>query len=215
MIMNLNPYGLSGMTVVGLLLAIAASKSWDFENDAEGKLPAGWSAAKTGEGPGSVWKIVATGMGRALAQASSEGPNSLFNLCIVEGAKYGDVDLSVRVKAISGEKDRGGGLVWHYRDKDNYYVCRWNPLENNFRVYHVIDGKRTQLADSNVAAAPDEWHTVRAVQQGNHIQCNLDGKLLLDVADGTLPDAGAVGVWCKSDAVSWFDDFQVQSLGKE
>jgi hypothetical protein len=207
--------GLIKAIFLGMVLAIAASKSWDFETDAEGKLPAGWSAAKTGEGPGSIWKIVATGAGRALAQTSSEGPNGLFNLCVVEGTKYADVDLSVRVKAVSGEKDRGGGLVWRYRDSNNYYVCRWNPLENNFRVYHVLDGKRTQLADANVSAAPEEWHTVRAVQQGKHIQCYLDGKLYLDVADGTLQDAGAVGVWSKSDAVSWFDDFQVQPLGKE
>lgn len=203
-------------TITGcLVMAVAASTTWDFEKDAEGKLPAGWSAAKTGEGPGSVWKVLAYNAGRALAQTSSEGPNALFNLCVVEGGKYADVDLSVRVKAISGEKDRGGGLAWRYRDNNNYYVCRWNPLENNFRVYHVVNGKRTQLADAEVSAAPDDWHTVRAVQQGNHIQCYLDGKVLLDVADGTLKDAGAVGVWCKSDAVSWFDDFQVQSLAKE
>ena len=121
----------------------------------------------------------------------------------------------MRVKAVSGENDRGGGLVWRYRDNNNYYVCRWNPLENNFRVYHVLNGKRTQLATADVSAAPDDWHTVRAVQQGNHIQCYLDGKLLLDVADGTLQDAGAIGLWCKADAVSWFDDVSVQSPGKE
>ena len=66
-----------------------------------------------------------------------------------------------------------------------------------------------------VHGGPAEGHVVRAVQQGTRIQCYLDGKLLLDVADGTLPDAGAIGVWCKADAVSWFDDVSVQSLGKE
>src|SRR3954466_12529671 len=129
--MVINSFGPRNALMAGVGLPTPPSNSWDFEKDTEGKLPAGWSAAKTGEGPGSVWKVVATGAGRALGQTSSEGPNTLFNLCVVEGAKHADVDLSVRVKAISGEKDRGGGLVWRYRDKNNYYVCRWNPLENN------------------------------------------------------------------------------------
>ena len=45
-------------------------------NDTVGELPKGWVSAKTGTGPGSVWKVVddvtATG-GRALAQTSADG----------------------------------------------------------------------------------------------------------------------------------------------
>src|SRR5689334_15730388 len=92
------PIGGLHSAALGTLLLAASSNTWTFENDAEGKLPAGWSAAKTGEGPGSVWKVVAYNAGRALAQTSSEGPNALFNLCVADGMKYGDVDLSVRVK---------------------------------------------------------------------------------------------------------------------
>jgi len=193
--------------------------SWDFEAAGEGLLPQGWIAAKTGEGPGSVWKVVAAERdgkkNQALAQTSSEGTNSLFNLCIAQGANHADVDLSADVKAISGENDRGGGLVWRYRDPGNYYVARWNPLEDNFRVYHVVNGKRTQLANSDVKLPPDQWHTVRAVQRGSHIQCYLDGKLLLDVMDGTIKDAGAMGLWSKSDAVTWFDNIVLKTPPKE
>jgi hypothetical protein len=198
------------------LLADAKTSVQTFENDPEGKLPAGWISAKTGAGEGSVWKVVAyesDGIkGHALAQTSSAGPNALFNLCVLESAKHADVDLSVRVKAISGENDRGGGLMWRYRDANNYYVARWNPLEDNFRVYHVLHGKRTQLATADIKVAHDAWHVVRAVQRGGHIECYLDGKLLLDVRDETIKGAGAVGLWSKSDAVTWFDDLSVQAL---
>ena len=201
------------------LAAADTSTTQTFEDATVGSLPSGWSAAKTGEGEGSVWKVVAFDAGgergKALAQVSSAGPSALFNLCVLAGAKYGDVDLSVRVKAVSGDKDRGGGLVWHYRDANNYYVTRWNPLEDNLRVYHVVDGKRTQLATADVTAPHDAWHTVRAVQRGDHIQCYLDDKLLLDVRDQTIPAPGAVGLWSKADAVSWFDDFSVKSPGQE
>jgi 3-keto-disaccharide hydrolase len=200
-----------------LVTLLAAEKAiiHTFDQQPEGRVPAGWTSAKTGEGEGSVWKVVGYDeggqKGRALAQTSSEGPNGLFNLCVVEGARYGDVDLSVRVKAVSGKNDRGGGVVWRYRDANNYYVTRWNPLEDNLRVYHVVNGKRTQLATADVKAAADAWHVVRAVQHGDHIECYLDDKRLLDVHDATITGAGGVGLWSKSDAVSWFDDFRISA----
>ena len=114
----------------------AETTVYSFDEEPEGTLPAGWTAAKTREGPGSVWKIVVYDsggqMGPALAQTSSEGPSSLFNICVLKEVKCVDVDvdvdLSVRVKAINGVHDRGGGLVWRYRDANNYYVTagiRW------------------------------------------------------------------------------------------
>ena len=75
--------------LTAILAAVAAAGEtsvYSFNEEPEGSLPGSWTAAKTGEGPGSVWKIVATDVagaaGRALAQTSSEGPSSLFNICI-------------------------------------------------------------------------------------------------------------------------------------
>jgi len=185
--------------------------TWSFDDAKAGELPVGWASAKTGEGPGSEWKVVeAERNGKknlALAQVSSEGPRPLFNLCVLSSAKHRDVDLSVEVKAVKGEIDQGGGLVWRYRDANNYYITRWNPLETNFRLYHVVDGKRTQLANADITLPADQWHTVRAVHRGKHIQCYFDGMLLLDVMDETIKEAGAIGLWTKADAVTWFDNF--------
>lgn len=203
--------------VLALAPALPAEEAtqWTFEDAKEGQLPAGWVAAKTGEGPGSEWKVVSFKVddrkGQALAQVSSEGPKPLYNLCVLAKESRADVDLSVAVKAVKGEIDQGGGLVWRYRDANNYYVARWNPLEDNFRVYHVVAGKRTQLATADVKVSPGDWHTVRAVQRGDHIECYLDGKLLLDVKDDALKDAGAVGLWSKADAVTWFDNLTIGS----
>ena len=46
------------------------------KDDQPGSLPKGWVAAKTGQGPGSVWKVVedaTTASGKALAQTSADG----------------------------------------------------------------------------------------------------------------------------------------------
>jgi hypothetical protein len=195
-------------TLSCLLLLVAVPASWDFDEATIGELPTGWTAAKTGDGPGSVWKVVQD-KSKVLAQTSSAGPDSLFNLCIADGTQYRDLNMSVDVKAIQGKNDQGGGLVWRLKDPKNYYIARWNPLEDNFRVYHVVAGKRTQLANADVKLPTDCWHTVRVVHVKDHIRCYLDGKLHLDVRDETFADAGKIGLWSKSDAVSHFDNLTV------
>ncbi len=176
-----------------------------------GELPKNWTAAKTHEGPGSVWKVVddssAPG-GKALAQVSADGPKRLFNLCIAEDAKFADVDISVSLKAKAGKIDQGGGPIWRCRDAENYYVARWNPLEDNFRVYKVEKGKRQQLATADIKLPGDKWHVLRAVQKGSEIRCYLDGKLYLKVDDGAFPEAGKVGLWTKADAQTSFAELK-------
>src|SRR5258708_3934738 len=96
---------------------------WNFEEAKVGQLPKDWSAAKTGEGQGSVWKVqedeTAPAGSKVLTQTSSAGPNGLFNLCVADKSRFGDVDLSVSMKALTGKLDQGGGLVWRYQDAKN------------------------------------------------------------------------------------------------
>jgi hypothetical protein len=211
------------LTVVFLLTAVTASDEpksirWSFEDATLDKLPAGWTSAKTGQGAGSVWKVVddpSSPRGpKVLAQTSTEGPNPLFNLCVADEPPYLDVDLSVSFKAVKGETDQGGGPVWRYKDANNYYIARMNPLEDNFRVYKVVDGKRSQLGSAEVEAPAGKWHTIRVVHKGNQIQCYLNGKLHLDARDDTFKDSGKIGLWTKADAVTSFDDLSVSAPSK-
>jgi YVTN family beta-propeller protein len=195
----------------GLLVANKAEATdWKFEDAKVGELPTGWTSAKTGQGPGSVWKILedstAPAGSKVLAQTSPDGPNGLFNLCVAAEPKLVDVDLSVSLKAVAGKTDQGGGLVWRYQDADNYYVVRLNPLEGDFRLFHVVKGKRTQLGKTVVVdEAVGKWHTIRVLHEGEHIQCFLNGKRHFDIKDGTIRDAGQIGLWTKADAASSFD----------
>ncbi len=184
-----------------------------FGKDDVGKVPAGWKAGRTGKGEGSVWKVVAddtapSKSGYALAQ-TAKGPNALFNLCVAEGPRLCDVELSVAFKAVAGHLDQGGGLVWRYQDADNYYVARMNPLEDNYRLYKVVAGKRTQLATKEGVKVPaNEWHRLQVTQTGDRIECFLDGKKLLEGKDDTFTRAGKVGLWTKADAQTHFDEFR-------
>jgi hypothetical protein len=183
-----------------------------------GKVPVGWKAAQTGKGK-SVWKVVADDTapyktGYALAQTTDDR-DALFNLCIANEPSFKDVEVAVAFKAVKGKKDQGGGIVWRYQDANNYYVARMNPLEDNFRVYKVVAGKRSkefQSADVKVPAG--KWHTIKIKHVGNHIECFLDGKKYLDVRDNTFQKAGKVGLWTNSDAQTRFDQITIKGPGK-
>src|SRR5262249_42006441 len=124
--------------------------------------------------------------------------------------EYADVDVSVKGKPMAGKIDQGIGLVFRFRDPKSYYVVRANALENNFRLYRMVNGKRIQFAGANVKVATGQWHTLRVVAQGDRIVCYYDGKKLIDAHDKTYT-TGKVGLWTKADSVIAFDDLTVSS----
>jgi hypothetical protein len=188
-------------------------RAFQFSKDEVGKVPTGWKVEKTGKGQGSDWKVVAdvtapSKSGVALAQMA-KSPGSVFNLCVAEGTNYKDVDLSVSFKAVAGNADQGGGFVWRYKDHDNYYTCRMNPLEDNYRVYHVVNGRRVQIGGKEGIKVPvGEWHKLRVTVKGNKMDGYLDGKRIWEVTDETFKDSGKVGLWSKADAQTHFDEFK-------
>jgi hypothetical protein len=208
------------VSLVAVLVLVTAAWAGDpapvrlsFDKAKVGEMPAGWKSGVTGKAAAdSVWKIVedktAPGGPLVLAQ-TSKSPGSVFNLCVAEQGKYKDVDISVAFKAIAGDQDRGGGIIWRVQDNNNYYIVRMNPLEDNFRVYKVVGGKRIELQSADVKAESGKWHTIRVVHKGNKIQCYLNGKMLLEVTDDTFQQAGKIGLWSKADAQTYFSDLQI------
>jgi hypothetical protein len=206
-----------------LLLAFAlqgevtgGTRTWDFDTDDLGKVPARWTAEYPRQDPPAAW-TVALEIGRldnqvlsqtAVELASDQGKRQ-FKLCIAD-VSYLEVDAKVRVRARSGKIDQGGGIVWRYQDPRNYYLCRWNPLENSLRAYKVVDGLRSQTDSAKVPGALNEWHTLRIVQFGRDLRAYFDGHLLLEVEDDQFPHAGRIGLWTKADALTEFDDLTVQ-----
>jgi len=133
-----------------------------------------------------------------------------FNVIVAPGGPYADVDISMKFKPVAGREDASGGIVFRFTD-GKYYVVRANALEDNFRLY-AYDRDRRQLATATVKApALGQWHTVRLVAVGDHMQAWLDGKLYLDHRDPRFK-SGRVGLWTKADSVTAFDDLRVRGV---
>jgi hypothetical protein len=197
----------------------ATGETLSFSKADAGKAPAGWKVEKTGKGEPGAWKVVAddtapSKKGFVLAQTTAN-VKTVFNLCVVEASSAQDVEVNVAFKAVKGDDDQGGGIVWRYQDADNYYVARMNPLEDNYRLYKVVKGARKQLGTKEgLQVKTGTWHTLTIRHVGSKIECFLDGKKYLEHSDEEFAKAGKVGLWTKADAQTHFDSFTVKNLGK-
>jgi hypothetical protein len=196
--------------------AASSSFSFNFDADREGAPPAGFSFGKTGGGASGRWVVraesAAPSSPNVLAQMDPDATDMRFPIAVAEKLSFRDLKLTARCKMISGRVDQACGLVFRYRDENNYYITRSNALENNIRLYSVKDGKRRQIATHSGPVTPKTWHAYGVEVKGDHIQVLWDGKKVLDHHDGTFADAGKVGLWTKADSVTYFDDLVVTSM---
>jgi hypothetical protein len=133
-----------------------------------------------------------------------------YNVIVAPPGPYTDVDVSMKFKPISGREDASGGIVFRFAD-GKYYLVRANALEGNFRLYSYDRGRR-QIATASVnAPSLGQWHSVRVVAVGDHIQAWLDEKLYLDHRDARFK-AGRVGLWTKADSITAFDDVTIRGV---
>jgi hypothetical protein len=186
---------------------------YNFDNAAPGGLPSNFISARTGEGAAGAWSVIsddtAPSKPNVLAQTSTDKTDYRFPLAVLNDSLFKDLELSVKFKPVSGSVDEAGGLVFRYRDENNYYVLRANALEDNCNLYHVINGRRRRFAGANVTVTPRQWHELKVVAAGNQFTCFLDGNQVIQATDDTFKEAGRVGMWTKADSVTYFDDFTV------
>jgi hypothetical protein len=197
---------------MGVVIAIAQSVKLDFEKDEVGKAPRGFSFALTGQGKPGIWIIKKDDQahGNVLVQTDADPTDYRFPVAVYNDFTAKDVDLSVQFKAMSGKGDQGAGLVWRYRDQNNYYITRCNALEDNCTIYHVVNGRRQAFQNQKVRVASNVWHTLRVEAAGDHFVVTYDGKKVLDAKDQTFKDGGKIGLWTKADSVIAFDDLSIK-----
>src|SRR5207244_6768459 len=143
---------------------------------------------------------------RVLVQRAT---NNEFNVIVAPGS-YADVDVSVKFRPISGREDASGGIVFRFND-GKYYVVRANALEGNFRLYYYDRGRRELASASVKAPVLGQWHMIRVVAVGNHIQGWLDGALLLDYRDSRFR-YGRVVLWTKHDSITAYYNLNIYGV---
>jgi hypothetical protein len=194
----------------------SATRMWTFDDDPPQNLPPEFQAGTLFDGrPAGEWKVLQTEMARSgnhvLAQLMGKGAEHAYKVVLIQGTRATDLDVRVSFLPISGKADMGGGLIWRATDDRNYYLTRANPLEQNIRVYRVINGIRHMLQNFNQTIDVKHWHTLQVVNRGCRIEVFYDEQRVFDLCDEAFTQ-GQIGLWTKSDAVTYFDDLRLEPL---
>lgn len=194
----------------------APAQIWNFDREQPGTLPGEFSIGTLFDGrPAGNWQVLATDRAKSppnvFAQVMAKGGEHAYKVALINEIVVADLNLQVSFLPIEGRGDMGGGLIWRAADDRNYYLARANPLEQNIRVYRVEKGIRQLLQNFNQTINVKQWHTLRVTHQGCRVNIFYDDKQVFDLCDKTF-QTGMIGLWTKSDAVTYFDDLQLQRL---
>ena len=190
--------------------ATAHAETINFDADRPGMPPAGWTCGSTGGGT-PVWTVEAESGAPSGAHVLKQTGKAAFPWCVKQGTAVANGIVEVKFKPLSGREDQAGGVVWRWKDGDNYYVARANALENNVSLYYTERGRRQTIKYVDAPVPANAWHTLRVEFSGTQIRVMLDGKTYIDLNDSHISGAGAVGVWTKADSVTAFGDFTFQA----
>ena len=185
-----------------------------FDNAQLGRTPPDWTVAMTNHGRPPRWEIVkdlsAATQPYVFAQVSTDPHRDRYPLAIFNDITFRDGEVSVRLKPVSGREVQAGGLVWRYRDENNYYLARANALEKNVQVFKVENGIRTPImAGVHHEIPTNAWSILKVSARGNRFQVYMDHRRILQGWDNTFMSGGKVGLWTVADSVTYFDDFRV------
>jgi hypothetical protein len=193
------------------------ARTWDFRADAVNAPPAGFSFGRTGHGREGSWVVVtdpsAPSGDHVLAQTDTDDTDDRFPVAVASAPELKDLHVEVHCRPVSGKVDQACGLVFRFKDPDNYYVARANALEDNVNLYHVVKGRRRQIKGWSGKVSPNTWHGLAVDARGDHLQVFWDGNPVIDATDDTFRDAGKIGLWTKADSVTHFAALTVKPLG--
>ena len=210
---------------MSLALWGTVTQSINFDSAKPGSIPSGWTVTPSAGTPPN-WEILkdpsAPSPPFVLAEVSGytagDGGGDHCPLAILNRTQVMDGDLSVKVKPVAGKEERAGGLVFRYRDPDNYYLVRENALEGSIVLYKVEDGKRTPLASRGSPPQGygvkhpvpfNEWSVLKVQFHGPLFSVYFNHRRLFEVLDSTFRQPGKVGLWTKAGGITYFDDFRV------
>lgn len=204
-----------------LWLAPARAETIHFDSYERGKLPPGWLELNVDNGYPANWQVLAdlsapSGM-QVFAKMTFQPASSGLPKAIHQGPAFRDGSIEVQMKSLGSLADEVAGLVWRYRDEDDFYFLSVDATTGRVSVYRTQEGRRTSLGTvtaGNVLRSEgpgsNGWNRLRVEFRGSHLAVQVNGAKLLDLDDSTPGWPGEAGVWAAGPALAAFDDFDVQ-----
>ena len=204
--------------LVGASIATAShpkQKVWDFEENSFEELSRVFYFDETGDASKATWRLIKEGGNQILHQSANISGSTPYALAVVDKSKFQDVSLTVRVKAGAAAGQPKAGVVWRYRNSENYLVACLDFQDDRIRLYRVVRGNRVMFgAGEEIILKPGIWYTLRVEHRGDRIKVYLDNEAFIIEKDKHYRESGKVGLWTQTDAATSFDDLRVAHLAK-
>lgn len=124
-------------------------------------------------------------------------------------------EITVKFKMISGQLDKCAGILFNLKQNGDYLTVRFNGKEDNLVLWTFNKGVRkfVKKGTENMPLPLNQWAEIKIAVHGKQLEGWLNGKHLLDYTLAE-PVSGKVGLWSKTDSLSYFDGFTVTTMAK-
>ncbi len=197
--------------------AVSSNKVWNFEKDEVNKNADGFYYDETGDASKSKWQVVQESdkadSNKVLCQSAKISGETPYALAVVDHSRYEDIALDVRIRAGAGKKKPRAGVVWRYRNSENYLVACIDFSGQRVRLYRVVNGNRVMFGcGEKMKVDVQDWYTLRVEHRGDRIKVYLDNEAFIIAKDKHYRKAGKIGLWSQTGSATFFDDLQVERL---
>jgi hypothetical protein len=181
-----------------------------FDEHMAGAPPHGFFFAPSRQASPGVWEVRGVMRRHLVHDADPSVTMRGISVAALNLPAPADIKVSAQLRLIDG--DRAGGVVWRYRDANNFYFLSIVHVDRAARLVRVTGGSRVVLDMSDsVGLDPEAWHSVSVTHVGDDISASIDGIGVLRARDRTFTEGGRAGVWSAGNSTSWFDDITIES----
>ncbi len=213
---SLPPFARLAFLALALMAAPASAQTppvnVSFNDMTTGQPPLGFTTGIGGTGASSIWRIEddpRAPRGKVLTQKSTDSSSLRYPICIYDGIRTLNSDVSVSFNIVSGKIDQVAGIALRVADTGNYYLARASAKDNAVTLSRFVGGSGTDLTSASIKVPVGTWQTLRFKIDRDRLTVYLNGQQVIDWSDSRHTREGRVGLWTRADAVTMFDDLSI------
>ena len=218
------------MKVLGLSFLIlgigcslqAGSEVASFDARGPEMVPLGWKLVNARPAAPVRWEVhddkAAPFSPKVLVLTSHQKDRRMPSLAIFEKVDLRDGDVSMDFRLDPKKRTQTVGIVFRYRDPQNYYLANASADASMVSLVRVQDGVTTPLTPVSPSLhlcllphriTAQDWNLMRVKIRGPKISFFLGHRKLMEARDNTFTGSGKTGIWSRGDTVAYFDHFRV------
>lgn len=183
-----------------------------FNDMTVGQPPLGFTTGLGGTGASSIWRIEddpRAPRGKVLIQKSTDSSSLRYPICMYDGIRTFNADVTVSFNIVSGKIDQVAGIALRVADAGNYYLARASAKDNAVTLSRFVGGSGSDLTSASVKVPPGTWQTLRFKTDRDRLTVYLNGQQVIDWSDNRHTREGRIGLWTRADSVTMFDDLSI------